>query len=59
MVKCLCHHCKNRAVGCHKFCPDYRKYRRELEEQQSLINQDKRAERVYFKSLLKDNFKRK
>lgn len=59
MVKCLCHHCKNRAVGCHKFCSDYRKYRRELEEQQSLINQDKKSEQVYFKSLLKDNFKRK
>lgn len=72
MVKCLCRSCKNRAVGCNKFCADYRKYRRKLEEWQSLIEQGKswkngsrllksgkRAEKVNFKSVFKENFKRK
>lgn len=59
MLKCLCWHCRNRSVGCNKFCPDYRKYRRELEamqaEQQKANKGLKAAEKTYFKN----NFRRK
>lgn len=59
MVKCLCHHCKNRKIGCHKFCTDYRKYRRELEEMQAKEKQKKEADQDYIYSLLKNNSRKK
>jgi len=59
MVKCLCHHCKNRAVGCHKFCPDYRKYRRELEAMQAKEKAEREGDTAYLSSLLRNNSRRK
>lgn len=59
MVKCLCYHCKNRAVGCHKFCSDYRTYRRELEEMQAKEKKEKEGSKAYIESYYKNNFRRK
>ena len=59
MLQCSCHYCKNRQIGCHKFCPDYRKYRRELEEVQAKQKEEKESSKDYFRSLLKNNFRRK
>jgi hypothetical protein len=59
MPKCSCHHCKNRQIGCHKFCPDYRKYRREQEKMQADLKEAKEAEEAYISSVYKSNFKRK
>lgn len=38
---CRCKGCQNRAVGCHCFCPDYKLYRAELENQKKEANKDK------------------
>lgn len=59
MLKCLCHHCKNRAIGCHKFCSDYRKYRRELEAMKAESKKADEGTRDYIGSFLKPNSRRK
>lgn len=59
MLKCLCHHCKNRAIGCHKFCSDYRKYRRELEAMKAESKKADEGMRDYIGSFLKPNSRRK
>ena len=59
MLRCLCYHCKNRAIGCHKFCSDYRKYRQELEEMQAQKKKDKEEYRATMSTLIKGNVKRK
>lgn len=62
MLKCLCLHCHSRAIGCHKFCPDYRKYRRELEE---MRQQERKDEKEYrptmstFRKLTEEGGKKK
>ena len=59
MPKCMCYHCKNRAIGCHKFCPDYRKYRRELEAMKAESKKADDYTRDYIGSFLKANSRRK
>ena len=59
MIKCLCHNCKNREIGCHKFCPDYRKYRRELEAMKAEIKRADECTSDYIGSFLKPNTRRK
>lgn len=59
MPKCMCYHCKNRAVGCHKFCSDYRAYRRALEAVQAAEKKEKESSVIYMRSMLRDRFKRK
>lgn len=44
MIVCSCYGCPNRAIGCHCFCPDYRHYRRELEEKKEFDK--KKNERI-------------
>ena len=59
MLKCLCWHCRNRAVGCHKFCDNYRAYRRELEAMQEQEKKEKEEYRATLSTLTKGNVKRK
>ena len=59
MPKCMCYHCKNRAIGCHKFCSDYRKYRREIEAMRAAEKGEKDSSEIYLRSLLRDRFKRR
>ena len=59
MLKCLCHNCKNREIGCHKFGPDYRKYRRELEAMKAEIKRADECTSDYIGSFLKPNTRRK
>lgn len=59
MLKCLCWHCRNRSVGCHKFCPDYRTYRRELEAMQEQEKKNNEEYRATMSTLTKGNVKRK
>jgi hypothetical protein len=46
-------------VGCHKFCPDYRKYRRELEEMKAKEKQENEGVQATLNSLLTNNSRRK
>lgn len=55
MVKCLCYHCKNRAVGCHKFCDNYRAYRRELEAMQEQKKKGEKEYRATITTFMKQN----
>lgn len=59
MPKCMCYHCKNRQIGCHKFCDNYRAYRRQLEAMQAAQKNEKDGSEIYMRSLLRDRFKRK
>lgn len=46
----ICMNCKNRAVGCQCFCPDYSEFRKLLEEEKKRIQMEK-AERDFYFSL--------
>jgi hypothetical protein len=59
MSKCLCYNCKNRQIGCHKFCDNYRAYRRELEAMQAAQKKESESNSAYLYSLVKNNYGRK
>lgn len=59
MPKCMCYHCKNRAIGCHKFCDNYRAYRRELEAMEAEKKKADEGTRDFISSFLKPNTRRK
>lgn len=59
MLKCSCYNCPNRQIGCHKFCSDYRKYRREREALQAETKKSEESSKGYIETFFKNNFKRK
>ena len=59
MLQCSCYHCQNRQIGCHKFCPEYRKYRRELEEMKAKEKRENEGVQATLNSLLTNNSRRK
>lgn len=59
MLKCSCYHCPNRQIGCHKFCPDYRKYRRELEAMEAAERKEKENSKACEKTYFRNNNRKK
>lgn len=39
-----CHHCKERAVGCHDSCPGYRKFLEDNEAFKKAVRREKRKD---------------
>ena len=59
MIDCLCYQCKNRQIGCHKFCDNYRAYRRQLEAMQAAQKKDNEGSKACIKTFYKNNFRKK
>jgi len=59
MLECHCYHCKNRAIGCHKFCDNYRAYRRQLEAIQAEQKKEKESSIACIETYYRNNFRRK